>query len=397
MSDRESGFCMGWVAGPSAEIELYGPGKGREPDRYYMRYTPAFRSTIRPPLEERFVGPQDLERISQRLDKLAQAATPRSGSAEGGEESSPVDRRILYRDMTMLGSQLYDFLLPTRIKRDLTEGGLFLEVGVDKAHVHFPWELMHDGDNFLCLKHALGRFVNADVIEPAMLQRPSTPLGSTIETLSVLIICVHAPQPREGMRFDLLPKAEEERDEVLNILGNIEGIVPDVLSGRRATHDEVYTRLKQNEYHIIHYIGHARFDHEREYNSSLVLYDEDMTTGKLKGIIGERPPILCFINGCETGRVAANTSLKYSFDIYGLARAFLDTGAYLIGSRWKVNDQTAVEFAKPFYNSLFKERKPIGEALIDARRACQMAVPEDVSGWSSYVFYGDPRVCFRMP
>ena len=80
-----------------------------------------------------------------------------------------------------------------------------------------------------------------------------------------------------------------------------------------------------------------------------------------------------------------------------LARAFLETGAYLLGSRWKLSDNAAAAFAPAFYKYLLEDRKSVGEAVVLGRRACMKATEADPGdiGWASYVYYGDPRVCFR--
>jgi CHAT domain-containing protein len=118
-----------------------------------------------------------------------------------------------------------------------------------------------------------------------------------------------------------------------------------------------------------------------------------MATGHIKGFC-KKPPVLFFVNGCEStvGR-GEGTQWKNRYDIFGLARAFLETGSYLLGSRWKIGDQGAAEFAKAFYAELLQE-KPIGRAIREARCACKGARPDDFS-WASYVYYGDPRLRFR--
>ena len=42
-----------------------------------------------------------------------------------------------------------------------TGRGVFLALGVDELLLDLPLELMHDGEDFLALKHPLGRFVNS--------------------------------------------------------------------------------------------------------------------------------------------------------------------------------------------------------------------------------------------
>jgi CHAT domain-containing protein len=88
------------------------------------------------------------------------------------------------------------------------------------------------------------------------------------------------------------------------------------------------------------------------------------------------------------------TDWRARYDIFGLARAFLETGAFLLGNRWKVGDAAAAAFAKAIYTELLDGR-PLGRAVRDARKACRRESPKDFS-WASYTFYGDPRLCFRQ-
>jgi hypothetical protein len=117
-----------------------------------------------------------------------------------------------------------------------------------------------------------------------------------------------------------------------------------------------------------------------------------MTTGQLYTFIGNKPPVFCFINGCETGRVG---TWKDQYNIYGIAQAILQTGAYLLGSRWKLGDSAAAKFAGEFYACWLSKRQSLGEAVRNARLVCREGSAADDFGWASYVFYGDPRLHFR--
>ena len=46
--------------------------------------------------------------------------------------------------------QLYDFFSVGAVSSELREGELFLEIGTDDKLVGYPWELLHEGDEFLC-------------------------------------------------------------------------------------------------------------------------------------------------------------------------------------------------------------------------------------------------------
>ena len=99
------GFCMGWVAGPSAQVELFSPlaasGGG-----YQIKYTPPFRSTIRPPVAERPLGPERLDPIKQSLDQLVKKLKGRSPTASGAVPPSPAPADDVLADMELLGGQL---------------------------------------------------------------------------------------------------------------------------------------------------------------------------------------------------------------------------------------------------------------------------------------------------
>jgi CHAT domain-containing protein len=101
------------------------------------------------------------------------------------------------------------------------------------------------------------------------------------------------------------------------------------------------------------------------------------------------------MNACETAAsFGGDQSWEGRYDIFGLARAFLDTGAYLIGSRWEIGDESASAFAAAFYSHLIRGIS-VGEAIRLARTACRKACPGDDFSWASYIFYGDPRLLLQ--
>ena len=114
--------------------------------------------------------------------------------------------------------------------------------------------------------------------------------------------------------------------------------------------------------------------------------------------------MLCVVNGCETTRAVGGDATEdetkcgtwtEQYNIYGLARAFLETGSYLLGSRWKLNDQSAGLFARTFYSALLGKGQPIGQAITTARTAVkEQSLSGDFSR-ASYVYYGDTRMCLE--
>lgn len=387
-----------WYAGAGAQVEVFSPRPSAPTSDYSLKYTPPFRSTIRPPVQELSLGAGELTPINRNLDTIVQTArgktTPAPAAAAGSEESVKV-----------VGGQLFSLIVPPYVELDLREPNLFLEIGVDEALLQYPWELLHDGDNFLCLKHYIGRFVNSSSPQAAPNTRnPLVALKGAAEKVSVLLISVPAPQNRDSSRDPRLPPeyepldgARQETIDMGNLLAGISWVEVTPLKGPEATYDNVFQALKERSYHVIHYNGHAFFNDQNPKMSSLVLFDQDMTTGHISKLVGKNPPILCFVNACETtlaGKPEAKPNWNNQYNILGLAQAFLSTGAYLLGSRWRLSDPDARKFATSFYTSLLKNLNPLGRAVLDARCACKSAAPDSFA-WASYVFYGDPRVYFR--
>lgn len=401
-------YAIEWTAGPTCEIQVISPESDSRRDPYRIRFTPPFRSTLRPPLADAPVGEKDTERVRQNLRSLAGKLTGgRAGtdSATGGV-AGPAPAAEVSDDIAKLGAQLFRLVIPKHVRPDLNQQGLFLEFGADERLLTLPWELMYNGTDFLCLRHNMGRFVSGirrDAI-PSTKPRESS-LGRTGD-LSVLLISVPTPQPRAddpNRTFDTLGEAKKEETALTQFFLERD-IEVEALSN--ATYNEVYDALDSKRYDIVHYIGHASFDQEQPKQSALVLKDNDMTSGVVTQFFEVNPPVLCFVNACEATRIAdlppasddedggIPEDWDETYNVFGLARGFLDTGAYLLGSRWRIRDNAACVFALSFYKALLDDGLPVGHAVREARLKCK-ADTQDPFAWASYVYYGDPRICFR--
>ncbi len=379
---------IGWQAGSSAAVEVFSPMTGSGANVYQFKYTPPFRTTIRPAVSNLLLGPKELDPLKDALNALATAVRTARGP---GAPTAAADG--LLGSAQEVGQMLFQLVIPRDVQADLRTENVFLEIGADEALLQYPWELLHDGDDFFCLKHLVGRFVNLTQGGPVMLQRRANQWSE--DALEILIISVPRPQPRGARQYDPLVGAENETTAIVDALlplGN--AVRVSVLRGADATFGAVWNAIKTGRYHIVHFNGHAYFSDE-PYSSSIVLWDKDMSTGVLRMFFSNNPPVLFFMNACETAATAtAGSEWKDSYEIYGLARGFLDTGAYLLGSRWKIEDAGALIFAKSFYAGVVNG-SPLGVAIRDARKACKAAMPPGDMAWASYLFYGDPRLYFR--
>lgn len=388
----DGGLCIDWFAGAGVQLEIFCPVPDTKTARdYRLRYIPPFRATIRPPLAPTNLGPGDLDGVLQKLDALAGLVHSAFSRGVGTVQRSQV---IAERDesLQLSGSQLFTLVVPPYVQADLRNEPLFLDLGVDEELVSYPWELMHDEEEYLALRHNVGRFVNSAT--PEAFQARGTPVvGKGIDKLRVLVIGVPKPLARPNEQpLPTLPGVDAEVTAITEALdGGRANVEISVLLDGQATVDKVFRALSSGKYHIVHYMGHATFDVNEHGRSALVLHDGNLTTGQIAKFIQRKtPPFLCFVNACESGKAGSWTA---SYNLFDLARAFLATGAYLIGSRWKLEDDPAVTVAREFYASLVAG-KPIGCALRLARAKARADHPESFA-WASYVLYGDPRVYVR--
>jgi CHAT domain-containing protein len=383
------GFAVGWDAGPSSQMEVSSPNPQTQGSAYRLKFTPPFRSTLRPPERNLPLSQRTLNNFRKDLSELFVAADARAG----GPATAPVNQDIINKTK-MYGVQLFDSVAPQNVQDELNPKNLYLEVGIDEPLIELAWELLHDGTDFLCLKHRVARFVNVAKETPPS---GSPPDPWTEGPLSILIISVPIPLKRNDRQFELLKSAQKETEAIVKIIESLgTAATMKTLIGPKATFAAVWDAIRQGDrYHIVHFSGHAYFDPKDPGNSSLMLFDDDMDAGQILTSFGRRPPVLSFMNGCETAVTGGGQGPQNRFDIFSLARAFLDTGSYFIGNRWKINDDAAATFAEAFYRKLLVDQQPLGQVIRDARIECRAKMPADDFSWASYIYYGDPRLYFR--
>jgi CHAT domain len=391
-------FALDWFGGSSAVVDLVTETQNGL-RRYMLRYTSPFRPTMRAPRQELPAGQYDLDQINNGLDVFASRL---GGALRGGGAPPPTPTARDDSELADLGQQIFELVLPRHVRSDLRKKHLFIELGTDEGLLHFPWELMHDGEDFICLKHFVGRYVNL-LRTPEANGRTLPEPGSDLGELRMLVIGVPSPRPQGDRVFAPLPAVQREIETIVTTLARI-GVEPAYLAGPDATRKNVLRALR-SQYHLIHFSGHAAFDPADPQRSALVLDDADISVGALTSALAEQRSVLCVVNACETTRsggattdddsIADPLSWRDQYNIYGLARAFLENGAYLLGSRWKLPDESAQRFTEAFYTSLLGQGAPIGSAITTAREAVRRSAAADDFSWASYVYYGDPRMCFK--
>jgi hypothetical protein len=285
-----------------------------------------------------------------------------------------------------LGRILRDAFLGTKGRRllaDIDRTALLLLV--DETVLHLPWEMMFDTDNAPLVLAPFGRVVTTRVAPPS---------GRDLSTEDPTVRILAVENPTDDL-------AASER--VMEIIHGLRPANPDLdievttLARRDATRRRFAQTVRAQDFDIVHFAGHGRFDADRPSDSAVLLADGPLSDEQVMKLRWKQPPFVVWNSSCESARVAPGTRIvSNARRSNGLASAFLSRGveAYL-GHYFFVEDTAAAQFSEAFYTTLLRDRN-VGRAVQEARRHAidRFAADGDLTGLGA-VFFGDAGTAQR--
>ncbi len=272
------------------------------------------------------------------------------------------------------GLFLWDQLLSNPIKQNLSATTIKeLVLSLDEELIHIPWELLHDGKQFLSLKFNLGRVIRAKEQSCAISYRNKN------SAMKMLILA----NPTADLK-----SAYEEGIYIRKQFDHKRKQIKINFKSTQIT--TLYVKNNLRDYDIVHFAGHSEYDDKEPKNTGWSLSDGRFTPQDIIALSQSRSlPNLIFSNACYSANSAGNfTGTNYQEKTYSLAAAFLFSGVrHYIGTIWKIEDPVSLLFAKEFYDHLIKGL-PIGECI---RLGRLRLFKEGGIHWASYILYGDPN------
>lgn len=287
-------------------------------------------------------------------------------------------------DVRSFGGHLYEALFSGPIstcllrsmdEADRTQQGLRvrLRLGSTPGLANIPWEFLYDSssDGFLCLS------AETPVVRYLDLPQRVEPLAATPPLRMLCLISSPAGYPpldveREWTKLNeaLGPIMEEGR----LLMERVE--TPSLEALQR--------KLRRNEYHILHFIGHGAFD-ERADDGVLLLEDLE---GKGHPVSGESLGVLLhdhdslrlvILNACEGARTSSADPFA------GTAQSLVRKGIpAVIAMQFEISDVAAITLANEFYAAV-ADGYPVDGALSEARKAIFTRV--NAVEWATPVLY----------
>lgn len=288
----------------------------------------------------------------------------------------------LMKNLKKTGQLLWDLLLTRPIKDKLrAHPSPNLILSIDEELINIPWEIIFDGNNFLCLNFNLGRLVRTR-------EQPSSPQYRSFSgTPKMLILSNPTSDLKSAYQEGLFIKNQFDRRR------------KEIIIDFKSTNiDTIYVKKNLYDYDIVHFAGHCEYESDVPENSGWVLSDGKFGAQDILAMAATVSlPTLVFSNACHSARDNSNLiDIDYQKRSFHLASAFLFSGVrHYIGAIRRIEDEASLAFAKEFYTQLISS-KSVGESLRLSRLRLIKEFGISSIAWTSYLLYGDPNfVLFR--
>ncbi len=245
-----------------------------------------------------------------------------------------------------------------------------------------PWELLHDGQNFLCLKLPIAR----GILTSSKRGYRKTLNNSSGKQQKVLIIGVPDDFDR-SITDENLPEVEDEVYAIRDLLKTKNFDVEILLKKEDINFENILMKLTNIKYDIIHFAGHGYFNPDTPDANGLKLGDKILSIDELKHCLEGNPFV--FINACDGAKTKTISLGTHGRIIDGIAIALLESNARgCLAPLWPVEDFLAKDFAVKFYTETIKNGESIGEAVRLARIDIKQREDESPDFWASWILYG---------
>ncbi len=281
-------------------------------------------------------------------------------------------REDLPRELEAIGHDLYDQLFPPELQtiyRKYRDDLTSILIVSDESWI--PWEIVrpygHDGDDFLCLRFELSRWLAG-----------RAPLVKGLRVRRLQAVATTAE----------LVEAVDEVEQMERFFGAIGGVEGSFQTG--ASFQDLSDLLESHHLDLIHLVGHGTQEEDHTPSDSAIqLTDRPYRAHHLSGTVQlaaavHRPFV--FFNNCQVGRLSDTLTQVDGWPARWVQRRGC-TG--YLAPLWSVDDFTARRFSEVFYYHLAAGAS-LGRSVLEARRRVH-AEGGDLMSLLAYSLYGHPN------
>lgn len=325
---------------------------------------------------EAAISDATLNMINQNLEKISADLyhhSLRRGGEESDDRASPLTQYPISDKLKNVGDLIFTLFLSTDIRNYLSNLDN-CSITISSNDFSIPWELMYDGKQFLCLKYPISRKVQ--------IFHTPTKKNRTIDPDNIKVLLIGDPT-------ETLPEAVREVNNIVKIL---KAEIPELsirsMVGKNIDRFDLLESICN--YDILHFAGHGKYNSEYPEKSFLTLHDGPLYTGELVNRLSVNPPVIAFINACETSKLGNWQQYLYEKKMVGIANSFISAGVRcFIGASWPIHDVAATHFAVELYKNL-AWGDDVGLSALKARNSIFEKFSKNEISWASFILFGDP-------
>ncbi len=261
-------------------------------------------------------------------------------------------------------------VLTTALRRTFPAENLTLVFEGARDYLSVPYELLHDGETPLALRHPICRQIQG------ITAGQRVPFHTLIDTLNksgaplhVLLISSGERHVAADQEIEILETSIQENAGHAGIDVRIDTVW--------ANPGPIKRRLAQGDYHIVHYSGQVYHDRLHPENAGLVFAPHVdnpvghvlLTAHEIARLLRDRAPHLFFISASVGPQDWDEYVLRES-DHFGLFETLVQAGIpAVLGFRWFVTNEGRLRFAERFYQHLLTAPFRPERAVLHARQA----------------------------
>jgi hypothetical protein len=329
-------------------------------------------------------------------------------------QADPTPEKVS-RTLAGVGFSLFEQLLPRGLQ-DLywtIRGRNVRTILVLSDDPHIPWELIKpyrnnpatgefEEDEFWGQSYALTHWLRGrPPVQRLSFNRicalavgagtPSSGEERTARDMDLLIPAIESeagPHPGPTQRVPLSAEGELRALRSLEASGGRFQLYP-------ARCCEILKLFERGEFDLLHLVAHGEFAGSSAADTSAVLMEDGEfrvteLSPRMAAALRSAAPLI-FFNSCHSGRLGSSLSRLGSWG----AQLVKMGCAGFVGALWPVTDRAASAFAEAFYGAM-SEGRPIGEAVLLARRRVRDRYPDDPT-WLAYRCFADPLARITDP
>lgn len=238
---------------------------------------------------------------------------------------------------------------------------LYVELDVDERVLPgvaaLPWEFMCSPRGKGYRNVWIGTDSNLIFLRRYSLQSWPKPIQLRVNEKLRVALVIAAPEDEKQVKYEEIVEALNEVDQI------------EVSLVKHATPRNIDDLLRQNQPHILHFIGHGRFFREENQDeigkvalveaTGLARWTDAYT---FSAYLNSSAPYVIILQACEGAMSSSEAFVSVA------SQLVQQRIPVVIAMQYEISNFVAKQFVLKFYHRLFEENDPVGKAVQEARR-----------------------------